>query len=169
MRILVTGAAGFLAAALVNTLASRKSDHETTAIDLEPNDRAGASGRARWIEGSLDDPETLETARLHTYEVVFHLASVPGGLAEREPPLGRRVNLDATINLFERLAASRQRPRVVFASSVAVYGEMDGRPIGSDSPTRPTITYGAHKRRDRARRLLAQARPFLGSPFASRA
>ncbi len=79
-------------------------------------------------------------------ERIKHLASVPGGLVEREPALGRRVNLDATINVFERLAASRQRPRVVFASSVAVYGDMDGRPIGSDSPTRPTITSGAHKR-----------------------
>ena len=78
--------------------------------------------------------------------MVYHLASVPGALAEREPALGRRVNLDATLDLFDRLAASGRRPRVVYASSVAVYGDMDGRPIGVDSPARPTSTYGAHKR-----------------------
>ena len=78
--------------------------------------------------------------------MIYHLASVPGALAEREPALGRRVNLDATLDLFDRLAACGRRPRVVYASSVAVYGDMDGRPIGVDSPARPTSTYGAHKR-----------------------
>ena len=88
----------------------------------------------------------MEKAGLQDFDIIYHLVSVPGALAEREPALGRRVNLDATLDLFDRLAASGRRPRVIYASSVAVYGEMEGQSIGAHSPTRPTSTYGAHKR-----------------------
>ena len=88
----------------------------------------------------------MEKAGLQDFDIIYHLVSVPGALAEREPALGRRVNLDATLDLFDRLAASGRRPRVIYASSVAVYGDMEGRSIGADSPARPTSTYGAHKR-----------------------
>ena len=98
------------------------------------------------MSGALDDRDVMERAGLQDFDVIYHLASVPGALSEREPARGRRVNLDATLDLFDRLAASGRRPRVVYASSVAVYGDMDGRPIGVDSPARPTSTYGAHKR-----------------------
>jgi len=146
VRILVTGAAGFLGSVLIRALTARSPDEDITAIDVAPDHIHRATGRVAWISGSLDDPEVLDKARLDEVDIVFHLASVPGGLAERERTLGRRINLDATLGLFDRLAASGQRPRVVYASSVAVYGEINGSPIGSDSPIRPTSTYGAHKR-----------------------
>ena len=146
MRILVTGAAGFLGRALLRTLASRSRDDQITALDIAPPSNAEATGQISWLSGALDDRDTMERARLQDFDVIYHLASVPGALAEREPALGRRVNLDATLDLFDRLAACGRRPRVVYASSVAVYGDMDGRPIGVDSPARPTSTYGAHKR-----------------------
>jgi D-erythronate 2-dehydrogenase len=146
MRILVTGAAGFLGRALLRTFASRARDHQITALDLAPPSNAEATGQISWLSGAINDRDTMEAARLQDFGVVYHLASIPGALAEREPALGRRVNLDATLDLFDRLAACGRRPRVVYASSVAVYGDMDGRPIGVDSPARPTSTYGAHKR-----------------------
>ena len=146
MRILVTGAAGFLGRALLRTLASRSREHQIIALDLAPPINAEATGPISWLSGALDDRDMMERAGLQDFDVVYHLASVPGALAEREPALGRRVNLDATLDLFDRLAGSGRRPRVVYASSVAVYGDMDGRPIGVDSPARPTSTYGAHKR-----------------------
>jgi D-erythronate 2-dehydrogenase len=146
MRILVTGAAGFLGSALVKTLSSSAPDDEIAALDHAPSPDAGAAASVTWLSGALDDRDTIERARLQDVDVVYHLASLPGALAEREPALGRRVNIDAALDLFDRLAGSGRRPRVVYASSVAVYGEMDGRPIRADSPTRPTSTYGAHKR-----------------------
>ena len=146
MRILVTGAAGFLGRALLRTLASRSREDQITALDIAPPSNAEATGRISWLSGALDDRDTMERVGLQDFDIVYHLASVPGALAEREPALGRRVNLDATLDLFDRLAACGRRPRVVYASSVAVYGDMDGRPIGVDSPARPTSTYGAHKR-----------------------
>jgi D-erythronate 2-dehydrogenase len=147
MRVLLTGAAGFLGRALLRTLASRSPDDEITAMDLmAPSSKAAMAGRISWLSGAVDDREVMAKAGLQDFDVIYHLVSVPGALAEREPALGRRVNLDATLDLFDRLAASSRRPRVVYASSVAVYGDMDGQSIGAHSPTRPTSTYGAHKR-----------------------
>lgn len=147
MRVLVTGAAGFLGRALLRTLASHSPDDLITALDrIVPSSEVATSGQISWLTGAIGDPEVMEKAQLQEFDIVYHLVSVPGALAEREPALGRRVNLDATLDLFDRLAASDRRPRVVYASSVAVYGDMDERPIGADSPTRPTSTYGAHKR-----------------------
>jgi nucleoside-diphosphate-sugar epimerase len=85
---------------------------------------------------------------------VFHLASVPGSLAEREPALGWQVNLMGPLALLQRLAAAggaggdgAPAPRVVFASSVAVYGALPvaGR-IDENCATHPALSYGAHKR-----------------------
>ena len=146
MRILVTGAAGFLGRALLPTLASRSREDQITALDIAQPSNAESDGQISWLCGALDDRAMMEKVGLQDFDVVYHLASVPGALAEREPALGRRVNLDATLDLFDRLAASGRGPRVVYASSVAVYGDMDERSIGADSPARPTSTYGAHKR-----------------------
>jgi len=146
MRILVTGAAGFLGRALLPTLASRSREDQITALDIAQPSNAESDGQISWLCGALDDRAMMERVGLQDFDVVYHLASVPGALAEREPALGRRVNLDATLDLFDRLAASGGEPRVVYASSVAVYGDMDERSIGADSPARPTSTYGAHKR-----------------------
>src|SRR4051794_31642527 len=103
MRILLTGAAGFLGAALLRLWASAPDRHEMTAVDLASNSQMRDVDRLRWIEGGLDNRRIMDKAFVDPFDVVFHLASVPGGLAEREPALGRRINLDATLDLFDRL------------------------------------------------------------------
>ena len=55
--------------------------------------------RVRRLSGSIDDPALLARAFDTPVDVVFHLASVPGGSAELNYELGRQVNVDATINL----------------------------------------------------------------------
>ena len=125
MRILVTGAAGFLGRALLPP-----SLRAPGGRDHSPGHTASRPKRSAWSDllavRRVDDREVMEKAGLQDFDIIYHLASVPGALAEREPALGRRVNLDATLDLFDRLAASGRRPRVVYASSVAVYGEMEG-------------------------------------------
>ena len=66
--------------------------------------------------------------------MVFHLAGVLSATAEADPALSRRVNLEATLSLLEE-AARRRRPRVVYASSIAVLG--DALPARVDDGTRP--------------------------------
>ena len=78
-------------------------------------------------------------------DVVFHLASIPGGLAERQYELGRQVNLDATLALLEQLREQPHAARVVFASSVAVYGAPLPALVDDATPLKPTLSYGAQK------------------------
>lgn len=146
MSTLVTGAAGFLGAGLLRKLLADETAGDIVAVDLAPQPFPDGSGRLRWVTGGIDDPACLAAVMATSFDMVFHLASIPGALAEREPALGRRVNLDSTLALFDRLAEAGTRPRVVFASSIAVYGEMAGDAVHALTPTRPTLTYGAHKR-----------------------
>lgn len=73
---------------------------------------------------------------------------MPGALAEAQPSLGRCINLQATLDMAHRLAAraeSGSLVRLVFASSLAVYGALPSTGADEDAPLRPTLSYGAHK------------------------
>ncbi|MDA9520592.1 UDP-glucose 4-epimerase [Bradyrhizobium sp. CCBAU 11434] len=145
MRILVTGAAGFIGSALLKSLIGDPAVPEIVAVDLAERPAWAAAGRVRWLCGGVDDCAVMDAIFRDEFDLVFHLSSVPGALAEKDPRLGRRVNLDASLDLLERLAATSRCPRVVYASSIAVYSPSSG-PVSSRTPPRPAITYGAHKR-----------------------
>ena len=82
-------------------------------------------------------------------DVVFHLASVPGGHAELNYELGRQGNLDATLKLLEAARAQTiggaKAPVFVFASSIAVLGSPLPAHVDDTTPPQPQLTYGAHK------------------------
>lgn len=147
-RILVTGAGGFIGRAIVRRLLQqgldgRPIDH-VVAVDLAlhglPDDP-----RVRAVAGSIADAGVLERALAEPVQVVFHLASVPGGAAEKDPDLGQRVNLDATLRLIALLRAQAPAPRLVFASTVAVYGEALPSLVDENTPAAPAMSYGAQK------------------------
>jgi D-erythronate 2-dehydrogenase len=153
MNLLITGANGFIGKALTARLRDEPStlplalrSNHVTLLDLSVD--APASDRVRCLAGSIGDERVLSQAFDRPFDVIFHLASVPGGLAERQYELGRQVNLDATVALLE--AASRSRadllpPVFVFASSIAVLGEHLSGTVDDSTPPRPHMTYGAHK------------------------
>jgi nucleoside-diphosphate-sugar epimerase len=149
MHIVVTGAAGFVGEELVRQLLLDASVDRLSAVDQRFGPAAEAwraDARVRLHEGDFAAPELLDRVLAAPVDWVFHLASVPGGLAEREPELGRRVNLHATLALFDRLATGGKAVRVVFASSIAVYGALDAQAAVHDSTLpAPALSYGAHK------------------------
>ena len=147
MRVLVTGAGGFIGSRLVQLLRARGSigDKRISALALADRRLADAPASAFVLEGDLASTLLLERIADFQADVVFHLAAVPGGAAEADYALGRRVNLDATLALFEQLANRDRPPVVVYASSIAVYGTDLPDIVTPETPLRPPLTYGAHK------------------------
>ena len=102
LRVAVTGAAGFIGSAVVARIAH---GHLGSIASLRLNDikafnRTGASV----VVGSYADPYVRERLIKDGVDILFHLASLPGGASERDPELGRRTNLDGSIALIDSAA-----------------------------------------------------------------
>jgi nucleoside-diphosphate-sugar epimerase len=132
MRILVTGAAGYIGSALARAL--RGAGVVTT------DQRAPAD-----IVGNLAYPKFARSLVTPEVGIVFHLASLVSGGAEQNFELGTKVNLDATRDLLEACRLAGHCPKFVFASSIAVYGGDLPDPVTDDTPPSPRISYGAQK------------------------
>lgn len=150
--VLVTGGFGLVGSQVVRRLVA--DGHRVVATDLGTGPQRKAAGslptgaRASWA--NLTDP--AQVARLLTESAptaIIHLAAVIPPAIYRQPELGRRVNVDATVTL---LAAARGQPRpvrFVQASSNAVHGARNPHRhrdrVRADSPLNPADLYGAHK------------------------
>jgi UDP-glucose 4-epimerase len=150
VRVLVTGAGGFVGGAVAAHLA--RAGHEVTALVREraPAGELLRSGVATAWGDVLDRESLRRVAGAGGFEGVCHLAALTAVRASfREPERYLAVNLDGTANLLAALAeCSRDtgvRPRIVFASTAAVYGEPGPLPVSEDHPERPTSPYGASK------------------------
>ncbi|MEH3106455.1 MAG: NAD-dependent epimerase/dehydratase family protein [Sphingomonas fennica] len=146
-HVVVTGAGGFIGRKLVAALlaADDMADCRFTLLDLKA-DGIAHDPRARAIEGDFGDPETLARAIDGRADIVLHLAGILGGTAEAHYDLSRRINVDATLTLFEAVRDAARPPRVVFASSIAVFGPDLPDRVDDDTLPQPTMTYGAQKR-----------------------
>jgi len=135
VRILVTGAAGYIGSALVRALGER----EVLATDQ------GAMPFAQALVGNIAYPQFARSLITADIDVVFHLAALVSGGAEQNFELGTKVNLDATRDLLEACRLAGHCPKFVFASSIAVYGGALPDPVGDDMQPSPRISYGAQK------------------------
>jgi D-erythronate 2-dehydrogenase len=151
MRVLVTGAAGMIGRKLVARIAADGSlaGRKVAALDLHdivPADCASMAGAHVSIHvGDLATPGEAEALAAARPDVVFHLAGVVSGEAEADFEKGYRVNLDGTRALLEALRMAGGRPRVVFASSIAVFGGPFPDVIPDDFHPTPMTSYGTQK------------------------
>jgi len=133
MRVLVTGAQGFIGRALVDAL---RPGHDVIATDRD--------------DGDIADPAHLDRLFARPLDRVFHLAAVVSGAAETDFDAGRRVNLDATLGLLDRCRAQARRGgavvRFLHASSIAVFGTPMPARIDDTTAPAPSLSYGTHKR-----------------------
>ena len=157
MKLLITGGGGFLGARLARTLlargsvAGRRIERIVLADIAPPPADLVADGRVEARTGAL----LTQTAALHdeTFDGVFHLASAVSGECEADFELGLRSNLDSTRALLDALRARAQSgatpARLVFSSSVAVFGPDPGAPmpalVGDATLPAPQTSYGTQK------------------------
>ena len=154
MKVLITGGAGFLGQRLARELLVRG---ELKGPDGQPQpltelvllDVVAASGfndsRVRAEVGDIAERDVLERVIDERTSVIFHLAAIVSGQAEADFDLGMRINLDASRLLLETCRLRGHRPRVVFTSSVAVYGGDMPDIVRNDTALNPQSSYGAQK------------------------
>ena len=147
MHVLVTGAAGMVGHKLVERLVRDGEIGDApisrlTLVDLvEPS--AEAPFPVEHVAADLSEPGAAIRVVASRPKLIFHLAAVVSGEAEADFEKGYRVNLDGTRALFD--AAREYCPRVVFSSSIAVFGAPFPETIGDDYRSTPLTSYGAQK------------------------
>src|SRR5271165_1823449 len=146
MRIVVTGGCGFLGRRVALQLLDREGvdelvlfDNALSALPL-PEDN-----RLTLVTGDIADSAVLRRVITSRTDAVFHLAAVISGQAEADTDLGYRVNLDGTRAVLDACRELGTCPRVVFASSLAVYGGALPPAVGDETPLTPQTSYGTQK------------------------
>jgi nucleoside-diphosphate-sugar epimerase len=148
MKIVVTGAGGFVGRALVGQILERTDElglNKLILLDSRLQGVFAPSEKLSLIEGDLVDAAVRERAFAEGADALIHLAAVPGGAAEANYPLSRAVNVDATLSLFETAAAASPGVRVVYPSTIAVFGAPLPPHVDDDTPLAPAMSYGAQK------------------------
>src|SRR3954464_11363311 len=153
MRILVIGAAGMLGGKLVERLVrdgclGSEPIAQLTLVDRVVAEPSGDPGFAvQSTVADLVEPGVAAAIVRDRPDVIFHLAAVVSGEAEDDLEKGYRVNLDATRMLLDaiRSCGHGYRPRVVYTSSIAVFGPPMPDVIGDDHCATPATSYGTQK------------------------
>ncbi|WP_071205928.1 NAD-dependent epimerase/dehydratase family protein [Agrobacterium vitis] len=149
MRIGVTGAGGFVGTALIHRLVAKDigcgfANPTIVAIDaMLPADLPTTVERA---EGDLCDPSFRQQLFAEPFDVLFHLAAVPGGAAERDYSAGWNLNVEAAVAMLELLAQQKTPARLVFASSIGVFGvPLPKTSVDDETLPLPSMSYGTQK------------------------
>jgi D-erythronate 2-dehydrogenase len=153
VHILVTGAAGMIGRKLTerlgkdDALAGKPVDKLTLLDVVRPAKPATFKGNVETIAADLATPSEAAKAIAPRPEVIFHLAGVVSGEAELDFDKGYHVNLDGTRALLEAIRATGDgyRPRLVYTSSIAVFGAPFPPSIPDDFHLTPLTSYGTQK------------------------
>jgi D-erythronate 2-dehydrogenase len=150
MRVVITGAAGFVGQKLVAALAKAgtlggEKISELALFDVVEPKKPAFSGKITSKVGNIAARSEVESLIAHNTGAVFHLAAVVSGQAEAEFDTGMAINLDGTRWVLEACRKLPKPIKVVFTSSVAVYGGDIPVPIQDDINLLPQTSYGTQK------------------------
>jgi nucleoside-diphosphate-sugar epimerase len=152
MKVLIIGGAGMVGRNLAEALVAsgRLGDRpvtEVTLFDVVPAMTQGTDSlRVRVETGDIADRATVDALIAPRPDVIFHLAAIVSGEAEADFDKGYRINLDGTRNILEAIRAlGDYHPRVVYTSSIAVFGGPFPEAIDDEFIAAPMTSYGAQK------------------------
>jgi nucleoside-diphosphate-sugar epimerase len=151
MKVLVTGAAGMVGRKFCEALAKHRTigsisvDRLTMADTITPDPPAGVPFSVSTLSGDISDASVAESLAADRPDIIYHLAAVVSGEAEADFDKGYRVNLNGIQRLFEAVRRANYRPRLVFASSIAVFGTPFPETIPEDFVSAPLTSYGTQK------------------------
>lgn len=155
MHIAIIGAAGMVGRKLAQRLASDgalggQPIERMTLVDIFAAETpAGYTGDVTSLAADISTVETAEKIVAARPDTIFHLAAIVSGEAELDFDKGYRINLDGTRHLFDAIRrahlADGYKPRVVFTSSIAVFGAPLPYPIPDEFHLTPLTSYGTQK------------------------
>ncbi|MEQ1941797.1 D-erythronate dehydrogenase [Mesorhizobium sp. VNQ89] len=155
MHILVIGAAGMVGRKLVEALVARggvngKPIEGLTLVDVvQPTQPAGFTGKVRLVAADLSDDGVAAGLIADRPDLIFHLAAIVSGEAEADFEKGYKINLDGTRELLEAIRLEGKKapykPKLVFTSSIAVFGQPFPEKIGDTFHNTPLTSYGTQK------------------------
>lgn len=142
MDVLVLGAAGMIGRKLTARLVA---DGQVGGRAIDRLTLVDVTASPGVLAADLSEPGVADRLVADRPDLIFHLAAVVSGEAETDFDKGYRVNLDGTRALLEAIRAQHYLPRLVFTSSIAVYGPPLQHPIGEDFRQTPQTSYGTQK------------------------
>jgi D-erythronate 2-dehydrogenase len=155
MHVLIIGAAGMVGRKLAQAITVQggidgvEVDALTLVDVVVPSAPDGFTGRIETKAADISDPTVAKTLVADRPDLIFHLAAIVSGEAELDFEKGYAINLDGTRYLFEAIRKQSEispyRPRVVFTSSIAVFGAPFPEKIDDEFFLTPRTSYGTQK------------------------
>ena len=145
MKVLVAGGAGYIGSVTTEMLCD--AGHDVTVFDnLERGHRAAVDPRAKFIQGDLRKPETIEAALRQTMPAaVIHFAAyIEVGESMVDPLPFFENNIGGSLNLMKAMVAADCK-KLIFSSTCATYGTPERVPMDESLPQKPESVYGESK------------------------
>src|SRR5690606_11356843 len=149
MHILILGGGGFIGLRLAREILRNGGFPEhvqrLTLVDFTFPEGMLQDPRLNVVEGDFSEETVIRDVLQEKPDVIYHLAAVVSGEAEKNFELGMKVNFHASLQLLELCRTMGSRPRIVFTSSCAVFGGDVSKPVTDDTRPEPRSSYGTQK------------------------
>lgn len=150
MRVLILGAGGFIGRRLAKELLNkggldRGEIAQLVLVDVAFPDERFRDTRVKYLEGDFSEDVTIGNILREPPDIIYHLAAVVSGEAEKNFEIGMKINFLASYKLLEFCRKLAICPTIVFASSCAVFGGDVSKMITDDTAPKPRSSYGTEK------------------------
>jgi nucleoside-diphosphate-sugar epimerase len=150
MHVLILGGGGFIGHRLAKELLEKGGLNQgaitrLTLVDIAFPEGMPQDGRLDLMTADFSEEATIRKVVGQKPDVIFHLAAIVSGEAEKNLELGMKINFHASLQILELCRTLSIRPRIVFASSCAVFGGDVTKVIEDDTSPKPRSSYGTQK------------------------